>query len=121
MFLIKLSQKNKSKETVFSAQAKMNLIEGQEFEQFGKELAIFCKDVVKLQASNKAKGLNSVMLRKTLPVTLELVSLDENDDINVSLKFGNFGKFVEKTSEENLSAALSENAEFVYKYSNWTK
>ena len=121
MFLIKLNQTNKAKETVFSAQAKLNLLEGQEFEHFGKELATFCKDVVKLQASNKAKGLNSVMIRKTLPVSLELISLDESDDIDVSLRFGNFGKFVENTSEENISALLAENAEFVYKYSNWTR
>lgn len=121
MYLVSLKQTNKAGNTVFSAQAKFNLIEGEEFEGFGREVANFCYETKKFINRSLKRGVKVQGFRKTLPMTISVVSLDENDDLAASVEFKNFGRFIEETTEAKLRAQLKDSAEFTYKFSNWNK
>lgn len=121
MFLIKLSQKNTKGEAVFSATAKFNLPEGDEFAAFGKELANFAHETLQYQQRSKSRGINTAMIRKTLPVNITIASIDDNDDLQVELYFKNFGKFISEATEQTVAEQLADSAEFTYKFSNWAK
>lgn len=121
MFLIQLKQENKAGQVVFSAEAKFNLVEGKEFQSFGREVANFAKETISFQQRSKERGLNVSMIRKTLPTSISIKALDDNDDLAASLYFRNFGAYVAKVGEGTLAEQLADSAEFTYKFSGWNK
>ena len=117
MYTIKLSQENKKGETTFEASAKLNLQNDKLFEQFAKSVSEFCKKTIKFAKRSKERGVNiSANIRKSQPINIELTEEGENV---CTLKFKNFGKFVEKSPQNVLEAQLRDSAEFTSYFVNW--
>ena len=113
-----LTQVNKSGNVSFEAKRKLNIGEN-EVSHVSLEIAAFCKDISKLCKSNANLGFASAVsgIKKSLPMSITLQGLGDDDDVNVSLEYRNFGKFVENTTETKLRKFLKNNIEFAEKYS----
>lgn len=118
MYQVTIKQYNKEGKNVFNASKKANYQDGEELELFASEMAEFCKDLLKFQERSKKRGVNISGLRKTLNASLEIISLDENDDFIVKLEFKQFGKFISNNPKRTIAAQLKDSAYFVAKHSD---
>lgn len=109
-----LTQTNKKETVTFKAFKKFN-VGNEPLEAISKEISNFAYDVKELCERNEKRGYNSnVKIRKSQPLQLTLVT-DEDETVKLELK--NFGKFLELTTRKKLDAFLSDNIQFVYKWS----
>ena len=116
--LVKLTQENKAGNVSFEARKQFYQSDNETYTDLSNIIADFCTDVKELAEKNAKVGYNNLNLKikKTLPLVLTFES-DEDDPI--TLKFRNFGKFLEGTTRKQLSKFFENNIEFTYKWSNY--
>ena len=115
---VKLTQVNKKGETSFNASATFNTGNDLSLETITKNVSKFCIDTNKLAEKTKKlgyKGFNN--FRKSQPMLLTL----EGEDINtVKIELGNFGKFLETTTENKLFKLIDSLTNHVETYANYS-
>lgn len=114
---VELTQENKKGQKSFSAHAQFNTGSDLSLDSIVKNVSKFCVATNKLAAKTKKlgyKGFNN--FRKSQPLTLVL----SGEDINtITLEFGNFGKFLDSTTEKNLTTLFNELVNHVETFVNF--
>lgn len=108
-----LTQKNKDGKNSFKAVKNVN-IGNNDFSDVSKEISIFTKDIINLCENNKKLGYKSAFngIKKSLPMTLKIVTEDEN----LQLNYRNYGKFAYDATQKTLQKFLKNNIEFTQKW-----
>lgn len=112
-----LIQSNKVGKVSFSAKATFNTGSDLSLDSIVKNVSKFCVATNKLAAKTRKlgyKGFNN--FRKSQPLTLILTGEDIN---TITLEFGNFGKFLDETTEKNLTVLMSALVDHVETYVNF--
>lgn len=108
-----LSQVNKAGNVSFKAVKNVNT-GSKGLEIVALESAKFCADIIKLKKNVAKLGYASAVngIKKSLPMNLTIVGLDDADDINLSLEWVSFGKFANEATEAKLRKFFELNIEF---------
>jgi len=78
------------------------------------ESAKFCSDIIKLKNNVAKLGYASAVngIKKSLPMQLDIVGLDDADDVNIQLSWNSFGKFANESTEAKIRKFFELNIEF---------
>lgn len=108
-----LSQVNKAGKVSFKAVKNVNT-GSKGLEIVALEAAKFCADIVKLKKNVAKLGYASAVngIKKSLPMNLTIIGLDDADDVNISLEWGSFGKFANEATEAKIRKFFELNLEF---------
>ena len=112
---IVLEQINKKGNVSFRSKI---LIDVKKVSDSSKTIAKFSKDIVVLEAKNRLVGMNTAVcgIKKSLPMQLRIESVHKNGKTKLSLTFGDYGKFVRRANEKNISQFLKNNIEFTQEW-----
>lgn len=78
------------------------------------EVSTFCADIIKLKKNVTKLGYASSVngIKKSLPMQLDVIGLDDANDINIKLEWNSFGKFAENATQKKLQKFFDLNIEF---------
>lgn len=80
-------------------------------------IASFCKDVIKLTERNAKNGFNTgFRIKKSHPMKIQIIGLDENDDLSLSIEYRNFAKFVYESTEAQIKNVINDQLTFTAKW-----
>jgi len=115
---VSLTQTNKKGGVSFKATKLINVGKDGATSDVATEISSFCKDINTLCDKNKERGYNNAVngIKKSLPMTIEISSLNEEDAVNLSMEYRNFGKFSREATKANLKGFLADNIEFQEKW-----
>jgi len=108
-----LKQVNKAGKVSFKAVKAVNTGSAG-LEVVALEAAKFCSDIVKLKNNVAKLGYASAVngIKKSLPMSLTIIGLDDADDVNISLEWGSFGKFANEATEAKIRKFFEFTLEF---------
>ena len=108
-----LSQVNKAGKVSFKAVKNVNT-GSKGLEIVALETAKFCADIIKLKKNVAKLGYASAVngIKKSLPMNLTIIGLDDADDVNISLEWGSFGKFANEATEAKIRKFFELTLEF---------
>lgn len=118
---VKLFQLNKEDLKTFEAVKTLGVNDENFLEDFATDIAEFSKDCINYVDRMKALKFNVKLIRKSSAMHIEINGLDQDDDINISLKVKNYGKFVENANKDDIKTMLSESGEFMLKHGDSIK
>lgn len=116
--LVKLTQENKAGNISFEAKKVFCQAGTETYVDLSIVVADFCVDIKELTEKNAKVGYNNLDLKikKSLPLVL---TFESDEDAPITLKFKNFGKFLEGTTRKQLGKFFQNNIQFVYKWANY--
>lgn len=108
-----ITQESKNGTVSFRA-AKVVNIGGADPATVSKDIAGFSKAVIELVQKNKANGYGSAFsgIKKSLPLSISIQSVDVDDDINLRLDYKNFGRFLHEANQTQIESFIKDQIEF---------